>query len=118
MKLRAEAEEYSLRDLSNIKGAVLERVQTVKDTGVKITKAELEAMRLNSYERKYILGYVDDEAFLWQVEIALNNSGARVCRNSIPVTYDDWLKIDGIYGLLARYYALSDEVKRLREEKL
>jgi type VI protein secretion system component VasK len=65
-----------------------------------ISSAELSEMRLNSYERAYLLPRLSVEALAQSVRYTLNNC-ERV-QSRFPTTYDDHLKAHLVPELLRR----------------
>lgn len=61
-----------------------------------------QALRINSYEDKFIEPYLSNEAFVWKLENAIKNSSI-LTRHQIPIHYDAYLATDGVTELLKRF---------------
>lgn len=84
-------------------------VRTRVDTGEDITLAEYKTLWLNSYERKYILTALDDEALDYVVRHCLAN-----CGRHNPATYDGVLQ-DGLVPELLRRLDIA-KIREPREQ--
>jgi hypothetical protein len=73
--------------------------------GVPITLDEYKEMRMNSYERKFLLPYFSDEVLFHVMEHARQNSSNP--GRAISVTYDESIINDYMPELKARYECLK-----------
>lgn len=81
----------------------------------KIGLEEYRAMRMNSYEQKYITKHLDDDAFLWLLEVCRRNVQTdHVGSWGIPSTYNVFIMTDGMSELLRRFNATRLDANRWR----
>jgi len=83
---------------------VREEYQQLALRGTPITLAEWKDMRMNSWERDFLIPYLDDEALCWTVQHNLSNCSVR--RANPCSTYED-----ALVNLLA-----PELMKRLQEK--
>lgn len=68
---------------------------------------EFKTLRMNSYEQKFIEPILSDEAFLYHLEKAINNTrGLGIYQ--LPAHYDEYVGTDGVVALLRRFKALQE----------
>ena len=64
---------------------------------------EYKSLRMNSYETKLIEPILSDEAFIYKIEIAVNNLSITLSKYEIANNYNDYILTDGIDELLERF---------------
>ena len=89
-----------------IRQSVLELAETVEKTGNKITKSAWEFMRMNSYEREFLMQFVDDETLVCIAEGTLQNCSV-LRKFGVCSTYDEF----AVNRLVPEF------VRRMREKK-
>ena len=68
---------------------------------------EYEEMRMNSYERAFLLPYFSDEVLLQMIEYARRNSSTR--SYPVPVTYNDAIIDAYMPELMKRFRVLKEQ---------
>ena len=79
----------SNNDCGLIRQSFLNRAELVEQTGNKITKNEWNSLRMNSYEREFLMQFVDDETLVVIAAQTLDNC-SEIKKSGVCTTYDEF----------------------------
>ena len=111
--MRIGAETWKAEFLSHVGIAVKE----LHDKGEPITLEVYRTLTLNSWEHKYLLPLLDNNAFLWAFHQALSFTHRKNTEWSVPsVVYDDFILQEGVDELAERFVILGNKYQALVAE--
>lgn len=102
-------EEYAKKAREEFMSHVDQDIQDLASRGTPVTKEEFENLRINSYEAKFLIPHLTDEAFLWLIEQYFHQVRESTDFSKPCTTYEEFLATDGSREL-ARRLALKVSV--------
>ena len=94
---------------SDVRPHIKAMVEEMHESGDQISLVRYKRMALNSFEREWILPFMDDECLIYRIEHALNFCEHKEDPNRPPVTYDQAVIHSLMPEILARFRRLTDD---------
>jgi hypothetical protein len=84
-------------------------ISQCKKNKTQISLGKYKELRLNSYEQKRLIPYLNKEALVYHIEKSIANRSKSLSNYQLPSHYDEFLMTDGIDELLKRYKEVNNE---------